>query len=277
MFPSSLITVKDLKNQIDNPRLIILDCSIDKVNESLNDKEVKLIPNSLFFDIENEFSDHKNPLPHTLLDAYNFTQHTQKLGINKDSIIVLYDRWGIYSSPRAWWMFRVMGHEKVFILDGGIVAWEAEGNRIVNDYQVSSEKGDFVASFNPQLYADVNEILENYQNPEISIIDARGAKRFLGQAAEPRKGLRSGHIPHSKNLPFDLVLKKEKYKTTEELVEIFAPLISDSKKQIFTCGSGITASIIAFASYIAGNTNLKVYDGSWSEWGKEELNLPIEQ
>lgn len=277
MFKSSLITVSELKAEINNSQIIILDATIDKVNDSLKDKEVKLIPNSLFFDIEKDFSDHEDQLPHTLVNEETFTHHAQKLGINCDSILVVYDRWGIYSSPRAWWMFKTMGHDQVYVLNGGLPAWENEGNEVFREYKIPTEKGNFEAHLNQNWYADSEDVLANYQNPSTSIIDARSEKRFQGVAPEPREGLQSGHIPNSKNLPFDQVLNQEGYKSEEELKDIFEPLILNSKNQIFTCGSGISASIIGFASYLAGNKNMKIYDGSWSEWGKEELNLPIEK
>lgn len=273
-FPSSLITTAQLQKEFENPNVVLLDCTIDKVGQSLKDTKLALIPKSLFFDIENTFSDHNSHLPHTLVSTEVFTKGIQELGINQDSIIILYDRWGVYSSPRAWWMFKVMGFEQVYILDGGLPTWKEKHEPIADQYIKPLAKGTGQARFNTAWYADKTYVLTQYQNIKTSIIDARSQARFIASAPEPRAGLRGGHIPHSYNLPFDLVLKGNSYRSTEELENLFKTF-DNTHEQIFSCGSGVTASILAFASHLIGNQNIKVYDGSWSEWGQEDLDLPI--
>lgn len=273
-FSSSLITPQQLSNELDNSKIVLLDCTIDKVGQSLKDTSLELIANSLFFDIENTFSDKNNPLPHTLVSPEIFTEGIQELGINQDSIIVLYDRWGIYSSPRAWWMFKVMGFDQVYILAGGLPAWK-DHHYATSDHHVKPlQKGNANAHFNSEWFADKDYVLAHYQNNTTSIIDARSQGRFTASAPEPRAGLRGGHVPNSYNLPFDLVLEGNSYRSEEELGKLFKAF-NPNNEQIFSCGSGITASILAFASHLLGNKNIKVYDGSWSEWGQEDLNLPI--
>jgi thiosulfate/3-mercaptopyruvate sulfurtransferase len=275
-FPSSLITTAQLQKEFENPNVVLLDCTIDKVGKSLKDTKLALIPNSLFFDIENTFSDHSSPLPHTLVSTEVFTKGIQELGINQDSIIILYDRWGVYSSPRAWWMFKVMGFEQVYVLDGGLPAWKEKHHPIADQYLKTLAKGNGQARFNTAWYADKTYVLTQYENSKASIIDARSQARFTASAPEPRAGLRGGHIPQSYNLPFDHVLKGNRYRSTEELEDLFKTFDA-THEQIFSCGSGVTASILAFASHLIGNQNIKVYDGSWSEWGQEDLDLPIAQ
>lgn len=274
-FPSSLITTAQLQNELDNPNLVVLDCTIDKVGQSLKNTNLELIPNSLFLDIEKTFSDQNNPLPHTLISQEAFTAGIQELGINHDSIIILYDRWGIYSSPRAWWMFKVMGFDEVYILNGGLPGWIEQHYPTTDHYIKAIQKGNSTAQFNPKWYADKDYLLAQYQNKATSIVDARSSGRFTASVPEPRAGLRGGHIPNSHNLPFDLVIAGNSYRTKEELEILFSTFNHDNNEQIFSCGSGITASILAFASHLLGSQNIKVYDGSWSEWGQEDLKLPI--
>lgn len=277
-FNTSLITAPELAKALeDSEAIVLLDCTIDKIGNSLQGKKLELIPNSLFFDIEKKLSDIKSQLPHTLVSAAVFEQEMQQLGINKDSTVVLYDRWGIYSSPRAWWMFKVMGFDNVYILNGGLPGWKKSKLPIVNSHSTASSKGDFEAQFRAEWYADKDYILQHYKSKKVDIFDARSKGRFTGLVAEPRKGLNGGHIPHSKNLPFDEVLAGDKYLDSQELTSIFQNLQPVSDEHVFTCGSGITASILAFASYLTGTKRIRVYDGSWAEWGMEDLNLPTKK
>jgi len=277
VFNSSLITTQELAIALNDKSIVLLDCTIDKVGQSLRDERLELIPNSLFFDIEGKLSDKSSKLPHTLVSCEIFEQEMQVLGINQNSTVVLYDRWGIYSSPRAWWMFKVMGFDYVYILNGGLPAWKADNFTLTTAYVEPIEKGNFNANFRESWYADKNYILENYQKDSIQIFDARSKARFTGVAPEPRQGLKSGHIPHSNNIPFEELLNGNYYLNKEKISDIFQIQKSTNKEIIFTCGSGITASILAFASHLIEQEKIRVYDGSWSDWGMEEHNLPIEK
>jgi len=168
-----------------------------------------------------------------------------------------------------------MGFNRVYILNGGLPAWKEDKFPLANTYADQVVKGNFKANYRESWYADKEYILENYQNDSIKIFDARSRGRFLGEVPEPRHGLKSGHIPYSKNIPFEALLNGKFYWDKESLASIFQIQNPTSDEYIFSCGSGITASILAFASHLIGQEKIKVYDGSWSEWGIEELNLPI--
>ncbi|WP_104384274.1 sulfurtransferase [Sphingobacterium sp. HMA12] len=278
LFKSALISPSELQEAlIQDGTIILLDCTIDKVGQSLKDAKLELLPNSLFFDIEGKFSDQASKLPHTLVSEGVFEKEVQALGIDQKSTVVLYDRWGIYSSPRAWWMFKVMGLDQVYILNGGVPAWKKNKYKLAGSYRQQGKTGNFKAHFQKNLYADKDYILAHYRAADVTIFDARSKGRFSGLVPEPRKGLNGGHIPHSKNLPFEELLEDIYYKQADELEQQFDQFKTVDHEYVFSCGSGITAAILAFASYISGHTNIRVYDGSWSEWGREELNLPIEK
>ncbi|MDM1294507.1 sulfurtransferase [Sphingobacterium sp. N143] len=276
-FKSALISPSELQETLQVADVILLDCSIDKVGQSLQETKLELLPNSLFFDIEGKFSDHTSKLPHTLVSQQVFEHEIQALGIDQDSVVVLYDRWGVYSSPRAWWVFKVMGFNQVFILNGGVPAWKKNNYQVVDTYKTNHKIGNAKAQFQQDRYADKEYILTHYRNPKVNIFDARSKGRFSGLVPEPRKGLNGGHIPHSKNLPFEELLDGIVYKPVDELKQQFDHFKSTGDEYVFSCGSGVTASILAFACYLSGYENIRVYDGSWSEWGREELNLPIEK
>ena len=277
IFP--LVSISWLKNNLDNPNLIILDATIKKVTS--DDKTAvinKTIPGARFFDIKGMFSDKETNVPNMLPAPEVFEQGCQSLGIQHNSQIVVYDQLGIYSSPRVWWMFKAMGFHNVAVLDGGLPAW-IDANYPLEDLNsyadIQYEKGNFKAAFKPNLVVSQEDVYSIMHNPDVLILDARSHGRFIGTEPEPRQDLKSGHIPGSISLPYTEVLVDGKMKSVEELKSIFTALDIGNKKLIFSCGSGITACIILLAAEIAGYSNLSVYDGSWSEWGLIE-GLPIE-
>lgn len=263
-----LVSVDWLHQNIDNPNLIILDATIKKVtsnaNNTINNKQIR---RARFIDIKNSFSDVDAKLPNTMLSAEKFQEQAQQLGINKDSIIVVYDKIGVYSSPRVWWMFKSMGHQKIGVLDGGFFEWMLREFPTVTTNEVVYKKGDFIAKYNPNYFCDYKTVLNSISDKNTFVLDARSQERFNGIIEEPRKGLRSGHIPNSNNLPYSELQSEGKMKSKEELIQIFNEKINKNDNAIFSCGSGITACILALGAEIAGYKNNTVYDGSWTEWG----------
>ncbi|MGZ9735745.1 sulfurtransferase [Flavobacterium sp. GNP002] len=271
-----IVSVAWLQANLKDPSLIILDASLKENQSNLKtDLENIQIKGARYFDIKHTFSDTTNSsLPNTLPSTNQFEIEAKKLGINKDSTIVVYDNLGIYSSPRAWWLFKIMGHQNVAVLDGGLPEW------IKQDYPIEEitenpiyTVGNFKAEFNPELVKSKEQILENIQTKDAILIDARAENRFKGIGDEPRPGLRSGHIPGSINMPYTQLLQNGKFLPKEELATILK--ITD-KPLIFTCGSGVTACIDLIAYELIGKNPKSVYDGSWTEWGQLE-NLPIEK
>jgi thiosulfate/3-mercaptopyruvate sulfurtransferase len=269
-----LVTSTWLNANFEDINLIILDASLKNNQSSLKtDLESKQIRNARFFDIKDTFSDTNNTLPNTFPSTEKFEIEAQKLGINKDSKIIIYDNLGIYSSPRAWWMFKSMGHKNVAVLDGGLQDWIKEG------FSVEEKKsnpiylrGNFKAKFSARCIKDKEEILENIQTEVAVLIDARDENRFHGIGEEPRLGLKSGHIPGAINIPYTQLLQDGKFLSKEALLKIL-PL--GDKPLVFTCGSGVTACIDLLAYELISKNSKAVYDGSWTEWG--QLDLPIEK
>ncbi|MCG1037635.1 sulfurtransferase [Polaribacter sargassicola] len=272
-----IVSVNWLNNHLNDKNLIILDCTIPKVTVKSTIKVDKVqIKGAVFFDIKNTFSDKKAPFPNTILPTDAFENKAQELGINKESIVVCYDDLGVYSSPRVWWMFQLMGFKNVAILNGGLPKWKENNYPIEKPTAKTFAKGNFKASYQPNKITFTNNILSNINNKDFLVVDARSSGRFNATEAEPRKEIKGGHIPNSVNLPFLSVLENGMFKTEEELKIIFDNLNPEKKDFIFSCGSGITASILALASILSGYKNYAVYDGSWTEWGSTE-NLPIEK
>lgn len=265
---SPLVSVLWLKNHLEEPNLVILNTSIPKVTDTSDDiSDKKLIPNTRFFDIKTKFSDTSAPFPSTFPSEAQFTKEAQSLGINKDSAIVIYDDKGIYSSARAWWLFKAFGHYNVAVLDGGLPEWN-KSNYAIEPYQVyQGEKGDFFGFENKNFMKFFDDIKAISQDKSQIIIDARSEERFKCLVDEPRTGLRRGTIPNSVNLPFESLLDGFCLKSSDELTRIFNKLAKPSDKLTFSCGSGITACVLALGAEIAGYENISVYDGSWTEYG----------
>lgn len=280
-----LVSTQWLEAHLTDPYLVLLDASMEIVigKEPLIYDEPICIPRSRRFDVEDQFCDKTSTQVHALPTFAQFIQGIAQLGIEPDSVVVIYDNQGIYSSPRAWWTFKVMGFNRVYVLDGGLPQWIEEDRITSSRYQ--AEGVDYgptdvdtladVLQYHPERVMDAEAVLKRIEDPDTAIIDARGAPRFLGQVSEPRPGVRSGHIPRSVNLPFAQVLDGNKIKTVSELQSIYQGLAAGKSARIFSCGSGITACILILASVAAGHTNPILYDGSWADWGSR-TDLPIE-
>lgn len=274
--PNPLVSVNWLNKNIKAENLIVLDATIIKVDaENDIEKEKLQIPNSIFFDLKNIFLNKEGEFPNTIPTKNHFEEQVQNLGINKDSCIVIYDDLGVYSSARAWWLFDVFGFENVAVLNGGFPSWLKASYSVDKLLKKQLKKGDFRAVFKTEKISNKKRVLE-VSNNKGYIFDARSKERFKAIVAEPRKGLRGGHIPNSKSLPYSQLQNKGEMKPIEELNEIFLSLNPEKKPVVFSCGSGITACILALGSCVSGNKNYTVYDGSWTEWASD-LTLPIEK
>jgi thiosulfate/3-mercaptopyruvate sulfurtransferase len=225
------------------------------------------IPGAVFFDIE-DLSDETSELPHMLAPAPKFASRMRKLGLGDGNLIVVYDGSGLYSAPRAWWMLRVMGHEEVVVLDGGLPKWKREG-RPLEDLVPHPHPRHFTPRPNNALLREFPQIAENLETHREQVVDLRSAPRFAGLEAEPRPGVRPGHIPGSANLPYaELTDSAGTLKPRDALLEILREHRVDPARPIVTtCGSGITAAIGMLALTAAGARDVALYDGSWAEWG----------
>jgi thiosulfate/3-mercaptopyruvate sulfurtransferase len=259
-----------LMSKIDNINLKILDATFYLPDSGLIAEEEykkKHIPNAIFFDI-NKIADPNNSLPHMIPSKDLFSKMMQNIGLNKDDEIIIYDNSPFLSSARAWFLFRYFGHDKIFIMQGGVKNWENNGGNITNG-NVVLEKGNYIASAErKELVVNLDQMILALQNKENVILDARSRKRFLGEALEPRPNLPSGHIPNSQSLPSSDLINKDGYlKSKDEINQIFSNIkVNTNDKIIATCGSGVSACVISIALFCLGKKDIPIYDGSWTEW-----------
>ena len=225
------------------------------------------IPGAVFFDID-EVADHATPLPHMLPTADAFAEAVGALGIGSDDRVVVYDVRGVISAARVWWTFRAFGHDAVAVLDGGLRVWKTEGRPVASG-EPSPTRRRFRAKLRPELVRDLAAIRANLSTRAEQIVDARSRGRFTGAEPEPRAGLRRGHIPDSLNVPYETLNRPDgTLLPPEALRAAFSGAGVDLGQPITTtCGSGVTACVLALALHLIGRSDVAVYDGSWTEWG----------
>ncbi|WP_099824624.1 3-mercaptopyruvate sulfurtransferase [Oceaniglobus indicus] len=268
--PKTLVSTDWLARHLNDPDLRVLDASwhmSDVPRDPRAEYEAAHIPGARFVALD-AVSDARSDLPHTAPPPEQFASRMRALGIGDGHQVVVYDGAGLFSAARLWWLFRLMGKTDVAVLDGGFPKWQAEA-RPVEDMAPMVQDRHFTTSRRNDLVRNVTEVAAATKLGDHAIIDARSAERFRGEAPEPRPGLRSGHIPGSRNVPYrDILNPDHTMKSIDDLRAVFAAAGVDlSRPAITTCGSGVTAAILSLALEIMGHRDHALYDGSWSEWG----------
>lgn len=268
--PKTLVSTEWLAKHQNSPDIRFIDASWYLPAAGRDPKaeyDASHIPNARFFDID-EISDSKSDLPHMAPPPEKFVSRMRAMGIGDGHQVVVYDGAGLVSAARVWWLFHLMGKTDTAVLDGGLPKWVAEG-REVEDMPPILRDRHITVQRNAQLVKSVTQVAAAAKLKSAQILDARSAERFRGEAPEPREGLRSGHIPNSINLPFQMLLNSDgTLKSNPDLTEIMAGLKIDMHAPVITtCGSGVTAAIISLALERLGHKNHSLYDGSWAEWG----------
>ena len=268
--PKTLVSTDWLAAHLKDPDLRILDGSWylpDQGRDPKAEYDAAHIPGARFFDID-DISDHRSALPHMAPPVEKFMSRLRAMGVGDGHQVVVYDGSGLSSAARVWWMFRLMGQENIAVLDGGFPKWQAEG-REIEDLPPMVRDRHMTVRLQNHLVRDVTQVAAASKLADIEIVDARSAARFRGEAPEPRPGLRPGHIPGSRNVPYGTLLNADG--TMKDLAGLKAAFAAGgvdlSKPVITTCGSGVSACILTLAMERLGKHDWSVYDGSWAEWG----------
>lgn len=271
-----LISITQLSSNLHEPTLVVLLADMQDPVAADEACTSQYVPFTQRFDFDKEICHPQSPYPHTMPTAAQFERQVRALGINANSQIVVYDSKGIYSAPRAWWMFKSMGHNNVWVLDGGLPAWQSSGLSLTAEILKKQRPGDFDAKPQCGCWRNTDEVFDHLGDPATCLLDARSAGRFHAQSPEPRAGVRSGHIPGSINLHYADCIEQGFLKSPQQLQHLFEQAqVQKSQQLVFSCGSGVTACLLALAAYQAGFIQLSVYDGSWTEWGSRG-DLPVE-
>ncbi|WP_300059153.1 3-mercaptopyruvate sulfurtransferase [uncultured Roseobacter sp.] len=268
--PKTLVSTTWLAQHMKDPDLRVLDASWylpDAGRDAKAEYDAAHIPGARFFDID-DISDHRSELPHMAPPVEKFMSRMRAMGVGDGHQVVVYDGAGLLSAARVWWLFRLMGQENVAVLDGGFPKWQAEDHPVEDMPPVIRDR-HMTVRFQNHLVRDVTQVSSASKLKDYQIVDARAAPRFRGDAPEPREGLRAGHIPGARNVPYTALLNDDKtMKDPDACRAVFEAAGVDLSKPIITsCGSGVTAAILALALERLGHTQWSLYDGSWAEWG----------
>jgi len=276
--PHPIVSVSWLAEHLHHTALTLLDASWFMPMLQRDGKaewREQTIPGALYFDFDKTICDQSSMLPHMMPSEKLFEQQVRALGVNQDSAIIVFDRLGIFSSPRVWWMFKSMGFNNIAVLDGGVNSWIDAGLSVVQGQENRADNiGDFIATYQENLIVSSEQVLTAIADENVQIIDARAKNRFLAEVSEPRADLRSGHMPSAKSLPFSELLEDGKMRNIKQLTALFEARATQQQGVIFSCGSGVTACVLALGATLCGYEHLAVYDGSWSEWGGDS-KLPV--
>lgn len=271
-----MVTTEWLAQRLGDPKLKVVDATLFMPGDPRDAAALFAeahIPGAVFFDIE-DLSDHSSDLPHMLADVDVFGAKVGRLGIGSGDTVVAYDGHGLFSAARAWWNFRVMGHTDVYVLDGGFPRWRAEG-RPIETGPAHPKPASFETRLDLSLVRDIDQVRDLLISRAEQVVDARAAGRFEGTTPEPRPGMRSGHMPGARSLPFTDLVENGGLKSRDDILEVFGAAGVDPNQRVTaSCGSGVTAAVIALAMGRIGLSSAAVYDGSWSEWGSR-ADTPI--
>ena len=270
---SNLISPADLAARLADPMVRVLDASWylpTMKRDASAEFQAAHIPGACRFDIDRA-SDQTSPYPHTIPKADDFARYVGALGIQEETTVIVYDGAGLFSAARAWWLFKVFGHERVYVLDGGLPRWTAEGFPVAAGDAAPPTPALFTARLRPELVASADDVAAALAGSGAQVIDVRAADRFRGEAPEPRPGVRAGHMPGARNVPFTALLKNGALARPEKIQTALAEAGLDPTQPFITsCGSGVTAAILTLALDESGFGLHRLYDGSWAEWGSSE-------